>query len=377
MGRFARLILIGFGLTLAEHDGGVSSVQAHDLSLTIKDCTCDKNCYTDEVTDLHCDNDHATFKSHGLPDISHPLMVGIEGSNQQFPSIHNHETRIPLTPELGWIRTKTEEGAIGIAVNGVPIFSPDTQGPVQASTGRPVSALAAGELDECGGHAGRGDDYHYHIAPRCLIEELGKKRVENDKQPIGYSMDGFPILALGWFDPKHDIESQLDKCRGIKDAKGHYFYNVEHKPDWDVLDCFSGSVQRGFDHDRWAARKDMAGGDMVGIPIKFHVTSYQYLTSGKDACHVMQGTVSDLQVLKTDQTVTRINNKKGTLFYCNPGCYGQFFEADDVPGAHGRTVYFERPTSTCPDALKLAKLPMFEVYEGPAQSRKGPPPKGR
>ncbi len=369
--------LMVMGMAAVSLLGTVFDGRAHDLNETIKDCICDQACYTDEVKDLKCSSNEAQFKSSGLPDKSHALMTGIEASNQQFPATHSHEIHIPLAPKQAFWTTATKEGAIGIAVNGVPIFSPDTQGPVQLSTGRPISAAAAGELDACGGHAGRGDDYHYHVAPKCLIEELGKELVEEEKQPIGYAMDGFPILALGWFDKAHDIEDQLDKCRGLKDASGQYFYNVEHMPDWDVLNCFSGVVQRGFDRDRWTARKDLVGGEMVGIPIKFQIKSYKYLTGGKDACHVMTGTVHDLQVLRTDLSVTRLDNKDGTLFYCNPGCYGQFFEADRISGVGGRTVYFERPMTACPSLLDTASLPMFDAYEGPPQSRKGPPPTGR
>ena len=349
---------------------------AHDLSLTIDACTCDQACYTDEVTDLQCSGNLAQFKSTGLPDPSHPLMTGIEGSNQQFPAIHHHQTEITLSPQQAAQSTPTVEGAIGVAINGVPIFSPDTQGPVQPDTGRPVSALQAEELDECGGHAGRGDDYHYHIAPKCLIEELGAERVETLKQPIGYAMDGFPILALGWFDKANDIEDQLDDCRGATDASGIYFYNVKHEAGWDVIDCYSGVLQRGFGNDDWTARKDMFGDDMVGSPVRFHIDSYQYLTSGSDACHVMVGTMTDLQVLNTDQSIGRISGQKGTLFYCNPDCYGQFFEADEVAAVPGRTMYFERPVSNCPSILDLTDLPMFTPYEGPAQTRKGAPPTG-
>ena len=34
-----------------------------------------------------------------------------------------------------------------------------------------LAELDVGELDICGGHAGRGDDYHYPISPKCLIEK--------------------------------------------------------------------------------------------------------------------------------------------------------------------------------------------------------------
>ena len=51
-------------------------------------------------------------------------------------------------------------GAIALAVNGIPIFNPQ-------NNGGEVSA-DIGELDQWGGHCGRADDYHYHVAPLHL-----------------------------------------------------------------------------------------------------------------------------------------------------------------------------------------------------------------
>ena len=49
-------------------------------------------------------------------------------------------------------------GAIALAVNGMPIFN--------ALNNRGDDAYLAGELDDWGGHAGRADDYHYHMPNR-------------------------------------------------------------------------------------------------------------------------------------------------------------------------------------------------------------------
>ena len=61
------------------------------------------------------------------------------------------------------------------------------------------------------------------------------------KQPIGFAADGFLILELGWFNKANNIEKRLDACRGIKDAAGKYFYNVQSGGNYDVLNCFSGT----------------------------------------------------------------------------------------------------------------------------------------
>jgi hypothetical protein len=352
--------------------GVMPSAQAHE----IKTCKCDEGCYTDEINHLVCNRDKARFSAKGLPDPSHPMMTGITASNQQFPGAHDFEFEITLDPKLASTPTPTEAGPIGVAVNGVPIFDPSTQGPVNRGTGKRPSAFEAGELDECGGHAGRGDDYHYHIAPKCLIDELGTQWVDIDKKPVGYAMDGFPILALGWFEPANSVEALLDACRGMKDDKGSYFYNVETKPSWDVLNCLSGTP-RGFAKDRWTARKDRTGTEIVGLPIPFEIKSTQTTQYGSDICHVMTGTLRGEQLLQTNGTAKRINAQDGALFYCNAACYGLFFEADRKSNIRGRAIYYDHIVDQCPSGFDVAGIRTFDPYEGPAQTRKGPAGTGK
>ncbi len=348
------------------------NAEAHD----IKSCKCEEACYTKEVSKLTCSRGKAQFSSHGLPDPGDPMMRGITATNQQFPSVHNYDFEILLEPQLAGRPTQTDAGPVGVAVNGVPIFDPSTQGPVNRSTGRRPSAFEAGELDVCGGHAGRGDDYHYHIAPKCLIEDLGKTWVEDDKKPIGYAMDGFPILALGWFDKANAVESDLDPCRGMKDESGNYFYNVKTTSSWDVLNCLSG-VPQHFARDRWDHRADRTGKEITGIPIHFAIKESTRKPYGGDVCHVMSGLLQGEQVLQTNCSARNINAEEGSLFYCNEACYGLFFEADKSRAFHGRAIYYDYIASGCPSGFDVSGLRTFTPYEGPAQSRKGPAGTGR
>ena len=317
---------------------------AHTIEETIADCKCDQACYTDEVTDLKCSGSSFSFKSNSLPDESHTLMLGITGNNQQFPSKHNLEIRLPLKPKQASRVTQTKPGAVGIAVNGVPIFDPSTQGPKQSS-GKPVSAAQAGELDECGGHAGRGDDYHYHIAPKCLIEELGETAIDDRKQPVGYAADGFPILALGWFDQTNNIEAKLDECRGATDGSGQYFYNIENQGDFAILDCLRGKEQR-FARDSWTHRKNAKGKEIQGMPVKLAVTQYEQEEVQGKTCYVMTGILSDEQLLKSSGKVQRIKQLEGSIFYCASDCYGQFIETKSAR-ARGRLSVFDYQLKGC------------------------------
>lgn len=155
-------------------------------------------------------------ESNGLP--AHQLMVGIKSWQQQVPTIQNYlganAWSIPIKPKIAAnpISAKNHflRGAIAIAVNGVPIFN--------ALNNRGDDALLAGELDDWGGHCGRADDYHYHIAPTHLQTIVGKK------VPIAYALDGFPIYGETEVDGKKVIG--LDAFNGHFDSKKNYHYHA-------------------------------------------------------------------------------------------------------------------------------------------------------
>ena len=111
-------------------------------------------------------------ESNGVPD--HPLMIGIRSWQQQVPLpqkyVGDNAWQIPLHPVPAANPATTKDrflrGAIAVAVNGIPIFNP--------LNNRGEDALAIGELDDYGGHCGRADDYHYHVAPVHLEKVIGK-----------------------------------------------------------------------------------------------------------------------------------------------------------------------------------------------------------
>ncbi len=361
-------LFIPLTMTLLTSFGSVA-VQAH----SIEPCYCDDGCYTQEVQQLSCSNGQARFRSNGLPSQEHSLMIGIEASNQQFPSEHNYQFHITTKPRLASRKTPTEAGPIGVAVNGISIFDPSTQAPVNPATGKRPNTYDVGELDDCGGHSGRGDDYHYHIAPKCLIEQLGEEHIEVKKRPIGFAMDGFPILALGWFDKANDVEALLDECRGMTDDQGRYFYNVKHEPKWELVNCLSGYPQK-FARDTWRQRFDKNGRKIVGLPIKFKIKNYQTANLGGDTCHKLTGLLAGEQILTTSGKTKRLSNTTGDIFHCNEQCYGLFFEAKKKPQYRGRVLFYDLITSACPSDFDLSAMKVFEAYRGPAVEYMGEPP---
>ena len=171
--------------------------------------------FAENVT-AHVDGQYLVVESNGLP--SHQMMVGIVAWQQQVPIpqpfLGDNAWRFPLHPKPAdepiSVLKNPLSGAIALAVNGVPIFC--------ALNNRGEDTLLAGELDEWGGHCGRGDDYHYHAAPVHLEKQVG---VGN---PIGYALDGYPIL--GFTEADGSTPTDLDKFNGHKDADGNYHYHA-------------------------------------------------------------------------------------------------------------------------------------------------------
>ena len=155
-------------------------------------------------------------ESNGIPD--HQMMVGITSWQQQVPLPQKYSGdnawQIPLHPVVAETPATTKNrflrGAIAVAVNGIPIFNP--------LNNRGDDAYLFGELDEFGGHCGRADDYHYHIAPVHLEKTNGKGK------PIAYALDGYPIY--GYEEPDGSPVKGLDSLNGHKDANGNYHYHA-------------------------------------------------------------------------------------------------------------------------------------------------------
>ena len=155
-------------------------------------------------------------ESKGIPD--HEMMTGITAWQQQVPIpqcyIGTNSWSIPLNPVIAdtAVPVNTQHflrGAVAVAVNGVAIFNPYT------NTG--VDALADGQLDIYGGHCGRADDYHYHIAPTVLYN------TQVATLPIAYALDGFAVY--GAVEPEGNSMLPLDENHGHYGTNGVYHYH--------------------------------------------------------------------------------------------------------------------------------------------------------
>lgn len=166
---------------------------------------------------VHFDRDFLFVESNGMP--AHSMMTGITAWQQQVPIPQSYTGdnawKIPLHPIPTKNPLSTKEhffrGAIALAANGVPIFNP-------IKNDGKTDTNKAGELDQWGGHCGRADDYHYHVAPVHLEKIVGAGN------PVGVALDGYAIY--GYNDPNGKPPTDLDWLNGHKGPDGQYHYHA-------------------------------------------------------------------------------------------------------------------------------------------------------
>lgn len=164
------------------------------------------------------DTSYFYVESKGIP-TTHTMMVGISnhGWQQQVPIpqcyIGANAWPIPLNPVFASNPIPVDSihftrGAIALAINGIPIFN------VHTNTG--VDSYLDGQLDNYGGHCGRADDYHYHIAPLHLYNYT------TTNLPIAFGLDGFAVY--GSVEPDGTPMQLLDTNHGHL-FNGNYHYH--------------------------------------------------------------------------------------------------------------------------------------------------------
>jgi phosphatidylethanolamine-binding protein (PEBP) family uncharacterized protein len=231
---------------------------------------------TTGVATSTCDSTYAYVASNGLA--THPMMNDITATNLQVPLAVDfsgaNAWKIPLAPAIAAATTTAVDGPIGVAVNGVPIFNPCKQGGCQNG-----DTKVLGELDSCNGHAGRGDDYHYHAAPTCMM--AGQAASYWDTHPVGWALDGFAIF--GYNNADGTLASRDGVCGGntttVTNGPAGYSYHVTDASPY-VLSCFRGTPST-------AAR---------GVPLRqppvtpFPVSAMTLKTDATDGYQVLQFT---------------------------------------------------------------------------------------
>lgn len=223
------VLLLSFAVPTMAHDNHCTAVKASVAEAGF-----------DTSVQVTCSDDRAILTSDTYPD--HEMMTGIVGTNEQVPvPAKDYAAPVPLAPILE-NEPKTRDAALGVAVNGVPIYDYTGGGEMSQDDLKHHQArhdtLQTKQLDICGGHAGRGDDYHYHVKPKCMIEQMKNK---DDNPIIGWAYDGFPIYGDNNPDGTAIAEGSLDICNGKADETFQYRYHTSPTPPY-IVQCLMGQV---------------------------------------------------------------------------------------------------------------------------------------
>jgi phosphatidylethanolamine-binding protein (PEBP) family uncharacterized protein len=225
-----------------------------------------------------CDEISLYLSTNSLPD--HEMMVGITGWNQQvpIPPVYSGSLlqmwKIPLKPVVASTPALTNGiGGTGFTVNGVPLYNPVK--PSQGGNGSVYTTASdlklLGELDVCDGHSGKGDDYHYHAAPTCLIKALA-----SEGAVVGYQLDGYAVY--GFNEPSGKQASGLDACNGHDsgDTRGYHYHFTAAAPYSPM--CYHGvipsNILPGF------GQPTAQGMQPAGVPITVLITKMSLNLTG-------------------------------------------------------------------------------------------------
>ena len=251
-----------------------------------------------------CDATYAYISSTGIT--TQPMMNGITSTNLQVPIPVNfngaNAWKIPLNPAIAKAPTSVVDGPLGVAINGVPIFNPCTQG--GCVTGGDTKVL--GQLDTCNGHAGRADDYHYHAAPTCMMADQPSSYW--DTHPLGWALDGFPIFGYRDADGNTAVRDTI--CGGntktVPNAPAGYAYHVTDASPY-VTNCLIGTPSP----------------DLAGQGAKYKPMRQPPVTPFNNSAMTLTTDATDgYQVLQFTSALRFTTNETGSDSYVNqPGTY--------------------------------------------------------
>ncbi|XP_035686860.1 uncharacterized protein LOC118423059 [Branchiostoma floridae] len=162
--------------------------------------------------------DTITIVSNAIPDHATPVYPNPENP---FPIVpQNVQITIPKNPQVANHSTCLNMGAVGVAINGVPIYNPFSLECRDANVYE--------VLDQCDGHPSPQGEYHYHIHPDCVFDGTS-----THSQIVGVAADGFAIY--GPVDESGIVltNADLDECHGrMKDGVYRYHVTNAARTSW-------------------------------------------------------------------------------------------------------------------------------------------------
>ncbi|MEM7373453.1 MAG: YHYH protein [Bacteroidota bacterium] len=194
--------------------------------------------FTEDVS-VYVDGSFVVIESNGIPNHKSPYFANgsdqyeaYNGTNADFRlnpnriSEQNLVFRIPLNPSEASTKTSTAMGAMGVSVNGIPLFN-------QYAAGNAPLTNEINSFDQYNGHPQNTGQYHYHIEPLFLTTNRGKSAL------VGYLLDGFPVYG-----PEEDgkilTNSDLDDYHGHSHVTPEYPEGVYHYHFTDAAPYLNG-----------------------------------------------------------------------------------------------------------------------------------------
>jgi len=169
------------------------------------------------------DGDNYIIQSNGIPNHEWQCV------NPNAPSAQNYLYTVPKNPDVTGAYYCLNMGVTGIAVNGVPFYSPLTSDIMNAVEGDTEEGF-----DSCGAHSSAGGNYHYHLLP--VNEDCDNPIYDTDNpdaQFLGIAIDGVPIYSQwGGLD-----KDKLDICHGME-VNGRYVYVAVSKHFPYIQGCY-------------------------------------------------------------------------------------------------------------------------------------------
>ena len=182
---------------------GASSITSDGTYITIKTTgTPDhKSVYYPVANDLYEDFSGTTFEGYTF--VKNPNTI----------ASFDYSFKIPLNPTAAATHAATPLGAIGVSLNGVPLFN-QYAGPDQPLTDEFKS------FDQYYGHPTANGTFHYHIEPIYLTTVTANKSAL-----LGFLLDGFPVYG-----PEENGEevTGLDEFHGHSHATADYPDGIYH-----------------------------------------------------------------------------------------------------------------------------------------------------
>ncbi|MEL7359202.1 MAG: YHYH protein [Cyanobacteria bacterium J06560_6] len=247
---------------------------------------------------IDCSAEFLEVAATGLPDLDVESaedvpMVGISSWIQRVPVPYDYNWRIPLSPT--WLPEPVEasaRGPIAVAVDGVPIFHYERRPDVSTSLDNYEArndTVIQGELDQCGGHSGQGEDYHYHYAPVCLMDK------HNPELPIAFGLDGTPIYYGEGGDEYYGRgrytglsylpDEELNECNALQLPDGGFVHFTTKTPPY-VVGCHHGAFDRALQveprpFEALAQRTPSPLGGSYGEPVSTLMTDFERNENGE------------------------------------------------------------------------------------------------